>query len=87
MTCIGTYQRTIKLYDQLTDKGRKADQSKKHAQENPKMLKMHRLLLNCDNHAQKGEMQQSHEHRWGLAKRILVITQMIPRQNLQLWQS
>ena len=24
-----------------------------HAQENPKMLKMHRLLLNCDNHAQK----------------------------------
>ena len=26
---------------------------------NPKMLEMHRLLLNCDNHAQKGEMQQS----------------------------
>ena len=61
-----TYQRTIKLYDHPTDKGRKADQSKKHAQEKPKMLKMHRLLLNCDNHAQKGKMQQSHEHRWGI---------------------
>ena len=36
---------------------------------NPKMLKMHRLLLNCDNHAQKGEMQQSHEHRCGIHKK------------------
>ena len=38
--------------------------SNNHAQENSKMLKMHRLLLNCDNHAQKGEMQQSYEHSW-----------------------
>ena len=30
------------------------------------MLKMHRLLLNCDNHARKGEMQQSQKHRWGI---------------------
>ena len=30
------------------------------------MLNMHRLLLNYDNHAQRGDMQQSQEHRWGI---------------------
>ena len=33
----------------------KKSKSNKKAQGKPQMLKMHRLLLNCDNHAQKGE--------------------------------
>ena len=57
-----THDKTLLSTDR---QGRKADQSKKHAHEkSSEMLKMHRLLLNCDNHAQKGVMQQNHEHSW-----------------------
>ena len=68
VACIGTpmhgENKTVKRKTRFGKKSK----SNKHTPEDPKMLEMHRLLLNCDNHAHGGEMQRSHEHRWETCK-------------------
>jgi hypothetical protein len=46
------------------------------------MLKTHRLLLNCDNHAQKDRCSGITNIVGRLVRRILAVTLMVPRQNL-----
>ena len=47
------------------------------------MLKMHRLLLNCDNHAQKERCSRVKNIVGRLVRRILAVAPMVPRQNLK----